>query len=258
MIRLATWNIHGGVGADGHFVPNRIVDVLRELHADVIALQEVESGRTGFDMLAWLAERCGMHSVAGPTLVRGGGDYGNALLSRFPVASRRLLDLSVPGREPRGAIVATLDTPPVPMRVIATHLGLAPAERRAQVRRLLAELTEIEAANGSALESAARETMVLMGDVNEWSLWGRPLRWLHRWFEDAPAPRSFPARLPLFALDRIWVKPRPMLVRVAAHRSRLARIASDHLPVVAVVDPGPAVPGRAAMPLSARAWPRQA
>jgi len=237
LIRLATWNIHGGVGADGHFVPNRIADVLREMHADIVALQEVESGRTGFDMLKWLSEHSGMHAIAGPTLVRGSGDYGNALLTRFPVISTRLLDLSVPGREPRGAIMATLDTSGGLMRVIATHLGLQPSERRAQVRSLLGELTRIEAANGSALEAAARETMVLMGDLNEWSLWGRPLRWLHHWFEDAPAPRSFPARWPVFALDRIWVKPRPMLVRVATHRSRIARIASDHLPVVAVIEP---------------------
>jgi endonuclease/exonuclease/phosphatase family metal-dependent hydrolase len=72
-----------------------------------------------------------------------------------------------------------------------------------------------------------------MGDVNEWFLIGRPLRWLHRHFKNVPAPATFPARLPLLALDRIWVKPRAMLLSIQRHDTALARLASDHLPVVA-------------------------
>jgi len=74
---------------------------------------------------------------------------------------------------------------------------------------------------------------ILLGDLNEWFLWGRPLRWLHRHFEQTPAPATFPAGFPVLALDRIWVRPRHLLRRLTVHASPLARQASDHLPVVA-------------------------
>jgi endonuclease/exonuclease/phosphatase family metal-dependent hydrolase len=78
--------------------------------------------------------------------------------------------------------------------------------------------------------------MLLMGDLNEWYLWGRPLRWLHSHFREMPeAPRTFPARRPMFALDRIWVAPAGSLRRLVRHASPLARIASDHLPLTAEV-----------------------
>jgi endonuclease/exonuclease/phosphatase family metal-dependent hydrolase len=226
-VTIASYNIHGGVGGDGHFVPNRIVDVLRELNADIIALQEVESRATGFDMLAFLAEATGLRAIAGPTLLSANGDYGNGLLTRFDVIDECRIDLSCSGREPRGAIDAELDVG-AGLRVIATHLGLHPRERRRQVQQLLA-----------AFEHDRSMPTAFLGDVNEWYLAGRPLRWLHRHFQHTPAPASFPARWPLFALDRIWVKPRALLRRVRSHRSAMARIASDHLPVLGdIVVPG--------------------
>ena len=105
---------------------------------------------------------------------------------------------------------------------MATHLGLRPAERRDQVQRLLAELGDEKPM-----------PTVLMGDLNEWFLWGRPLRWLRAHFEHTRAPATFPSSFPMLALDRIWVKPRHLLRRLSVHSSRLARRASDHLPVVA-------------------------
>jgi endonuclease/exonuclease/phosphatase family metal-dependent hydrolase len=78
--------------------------------------------------------------------------------------------------------------------------------------------------------------MVLLGDLNEWLLWGQPLRWLHAYFKETPAPATFPARFPLFALDRVWVRPRSALVHLAANASELARRASDHLPITAVLE----------------------
>ena len=92
-----------------------------------------------------------------------------------------------------------------------------------QVRRLL---DAIDATDVGA-------PTVLAGDVNEWFLWGRPLRWLHDHFSATPAPRTFPAGRPLFALDRIWVRPRSYLQDVRAHASELSSRASDHLPIVA-------------------------
>lgn len=226
-IAVASYNIHGGVGTDGHFVPKRIADVVTELRADLIALQEVESRTTGFDMLRFLAVHTGLHAIPGPTLVREDGDYGNGLLTRYQPLRIRHIDLSVKGHEPRGAIDAMLECNAVEhdtfaLRVIATHLGLMPGERRWQVRRLL-----------TALAEAPEQPTILLGDVNEWFLWGRPLRWLHAYFERTPHVSTFPSRWPFLALDRIWTSPRAHLVSVAGHRSALTRLASDHLPLLA-------------------------
>ncbi len=130
---------------------------------------------------------------------------------------------TVAGHEPRSALDVILDCDGAPLRVLATHLGLHPGERRTQVRRLL---NAIDAADVGA-------PTVLAGDVNEWFLWGRPLRWLHDHFSATPAPRTFPAGRPIFALDRVWVRPRSYLQDVRAHASELSRRASDHLPIVA-------------------------
>lgn len=227
-LKIASYNIHGGIGADGHFVPNRIVDVLREIDADIIALQEVESRNTGFDMLEFLGEHLELQTIPGPTLIAESGDYGNGVLTRLPILSTHCIDLSIAGREARGAIDiklnATRDDRTYPIRVVATHLGLHPHERRSQVRQLLV-----------LFESERQIPTVFMGDVNEWFLIGRPLRWLHRHFKRTRAPATFPARLPLFALDRIWAHPVSALSDIYAHRSALSRQASDHLPIVATL-----------------------
>jgi len=225
-LRLASYNIHGAVGRDGRRDLGRIIGVLEELDADLVALQEVDSRHGEFDMLAELAQRTGLTPVAGPTLVHHRGDYGNAILTRAPILAVRLIDLSVEGREPRGAIDADLRMAGGPLRVVATHLGLRPVERRYQVQRLLA-----------ALKDAERPVTVLMGDLNEWFLWGQPSRWLHAYFEATPTPATFPARFPIVALDRVWVRPNRLLRSIGAHASPLARAASDHLPVTAWICP---------------------
>ena len=223
-VTVASYNIHIGIGRDGQFAPHRTAAVLQELHADVIALQEVQLGSPGFNMFDYLRKGTGLHGVARSTLAHPiHGDYGNALLTRHRVQTVHTVDLSVPGHEPRSALDVLLDCDGAPLRVVATHLGLHPGERRTQVRRLL------DAIDANAVDAPT----VLAGDVNEWFLWGRPLRWLHDRFSATPAPRTFPAGWPLFALDRVWVRPRSHLLSVRAHASELSRLASDHLPIVA-------------------------
>jgi endonuclease/exonuclease/phosphatase family metal-dependent hydrolase len=101
------------------------------------------------------------------------------------------------------------------VRVIVTHLGLRPAERRFQVRQMLKLLHDIP----------PEQPVVVLGDINEWLPLGRPLRWMHGLLGHAPAERSFPSGLPLFALDRVWVRPRHTLLAFESHRSPASRVA---------------------------------
>jgi len=224
-LTLATYNVHGCVGRDARFDSERTLNVLRELDVDVIALQELRwNPGEALHLLAEFGQRLGYEALAGPTLMREDGHYGNAILTRLGVREVVRVDLSFPGREARGALDVRLDTGGAALRVIATHLGLHPNERRAQMRQLLARMGE-----------RAGEPLVLMGDLNEWLLWGRPLRWLRRHFGRTAAPSTFPGAWPLFALDRIWVEPPALLGEVRVHASPHARVASDHLPLRAVL-----------------------
>ncbi|NIR29703.1 MAG: endonuclease [Gammaproteobacteria bacterium] len=213
------------MGADGARSPERVAGVIRALDADVVALQEVES-RLGVDadahQLNYLAQATGFVAVAGPTVLRPDSHYGNALLTRLPVLAVRRLDLSVRGFEPRGALDVDLETGGEPLRIIATHLGLRHRERREQVTRLL-----------SVLEQHADRRLLLLGDINEWLPGSRTLGQLHARLGHTPAPRTYPARRPLFALDRIWATPMEMVADLTRYDTPLARVASDHLPVSA-------------------------
>ena len=223
---VASYNVHRCVGGDGLGDVSRIAGVVREMEAGVVGLQEVESGlRAG--QLEELSRHTGLAAVAGPTL---GGDrrgFGNALLTGLPIVAVRRVDLSVPKREPRGLLDVELDWSGRPLHVLTTHFGLSAAERRVQVMLTLGEL-----------HLARVGLTILLGDFNEWLPGGRPLRALQGRFGRDRSPRTFPARRPLFALDRIWVQPRAALGKVRAHRTNLARAASDHLPVVATITRG--------------------
>jgi endonuclease/exonuclease/phosphatase family metal-dependent hydrolase len=224
-LRVASYNIHRCIGTDGQYQPDRIRQVLRSLDAQVVALQEVESGAHHGELLEYLVEGSDWQVIEGATLHRHSGRYGNAVLTSLAVLNERLLDVSFKQREPRGAIDLELALPghQGDLRVIATHLGLRPGERRAQTRQLLDWMGPPQAG----------QTTLLMGDMNEWFLWGRPLHWLRAYFGATPAPPSFPSRWPWFALDRIWAYPRRQLIELEVMRTPLTRLASDHLPIIA-------------------------
>lgn len=207
---------------DGARDPERVGSVLRELDAGVIGLQEVDS-RRGHDQFVRLAEVSGHQPLCGATIGRGeAARYGNLLLTRLPILSERHHDLSVPGREPRGALEALLDVGGRPLRVVVTHLGLSWRERGLQARRLVAALPEDDLPT------------VLLGDLNTWVPREPALRFLQARFGPGPAPATFPSRYPVFALDRAWAPARTLRGHGVV-RDRLARLASDHLPVHASV-----------------------
>lgn len=220
-LRIATWNMHAGVGLDGRFAPDRIARVLGEIDADVVALQEVGS-RRAFDMLACLERAAGARGISMPTFSRHGCDFGNVVLSRLEVRSSACIDLACDRREPRNAVDLVVHAGGRSLRVVATHLGLRAAERGEQFARL-----------GVALQSGEAQAIVLLGDFNEWRA-NLPAA-LAPLFGRSRAPPTFPSPCPVAALDRIQVAPAGLLVALGTHRSRTARIASDHLPLVATL-----------------------
>ena len=223
-MRIATYNIHRSIGADGQDNPERTLSVIKRLDADVIALQEVGSGKaeTG-EMLQFLGDKSGMQVIEGITLKDHRGDYGNAVLTRLPVANIQRHDISVPGREPRGAIELLLQHHGgTDFQIVATHLGLLSGERRYQIKKII-----------PLFENRKASVKILLGDLNEWFPWSRPLRWLRHSFGHHHAPATFPVHRPRFALDRIWVKPQTIIDKVYANKSDMTLLASDHLPLVA-------------------------
>jgi len=217
-LRIASYNVHGCVGCDGGRDAGRVAEVIGELGCDTVGLQEVHHA----DLLA---ARTGLTLVEGRPHLWHDRHVGNALLTRRPVLDVRHHEYGWEGHEPRSAIDVDLDVDGDPVRVIVTHLGLKPAERRYQVQKLLHLIRE----------SPLEQRVLVLGDINEWLPLGRPLRWMHALLGRSPSERSFPSRWPLFALDRVWVRPRHALLAFAVHRSPLAALASDHLPVKAIV-----------------------
>lgn len=227
-LRVATYNVHACVGADGRHDPERVASVIDELQADVVALQEftypatvaIETRRpVGFATL-------GQYECAlGPTRQNTMQCFGNALLTRHPIVEVHRLDLSIERREPRGALAATLDVGGRPLHVLAAHLGLRVHERRFQVRQIL-----------EYVESVQRTLFVVLGDFNDWLPGRSVVHVLDERLGRPPRPASFPGKWPVVALDRIWVHPSARLRRVFAHATPASRVASDHLPVVADID----------------------
>jgi len=224
LLRIATWNIHDAVGTDGRRDLNRIADVIRALQVPVLGLQEASCSPDGTGDVAALAALTGFRWRAIPTRSHRDSHCGNALLTSLPILRQRRVDLSVRGREPRAALEVDLRADGRRVRVVVTHLGLGVGERRQQVTRLLADLRRDDA-----------DVTILLGDINEWFLWGRPLRWINRAFGRDQARATFPSRWPALALDRVWAHPPRTVTDVQAFRASVARTASDHLPLVATL-----------------------
>jgi len=225
-LRIVTWNVHMGVGRDGRRDLQRIARKINRFDADILALQEVENLAVDHpegNELEVLARATGLRAEAGPTMLRPDGEYGNAVLTRWPVRRVRRHDISVAGREPRGVLELEVEIAGSLLRVLATHLGLRRRERQHQLQQLC-----------GLVDADANLPLALLGDLNIWNRFSSVLRPLQQRFPSAPLPRTFPSGWPLFPLDRIFLRGVDA-PRVWTFDDRLIRAASDHLPLAAEV-----------------------
>jgi endonuclease/exonuclease/phosphatase family metal-dependent hydrolase len=222
-VRVMTWNIHGGLGPDGLHDLDRILALIRRADPDILALQEVDSRRTlgAEHPIAMLKRVLGHHGIAAAAIVTPDGDYGQVLLSRWPMSEAEVHDISVPGREPRRAITAVVNAPAGQLFVLATHLGLRFLERQRQCRQM------------STLAGRSDLTTVVMGDFNDWMWPGSVQSVLAASLPVRTPHRTFPARFPLLKLDRIYCRPASALL--SSQVDRAAGEISDHLPIIAEI-----------------------
>jgi len=230
VLTLLSWNIHGCVGSDRRFDLSRVAAVLRELDVDVAALQEVGEVRgrmPGIDQARALAARTGMRVAFMSNVTSGRRRYGNAILSRHPIAAEQHYDLTVGKREPRGCLRADIDFGAgAQLHVFNLHLGLGWRERRRQAWLLSADILH---------DAALAFPLVVVGDFNH--LHPGPVKALLRraLTDGALATGSleptFPARFPVFRLDRVLSGEGAVVRAVRVVENEVTRVASDHLPV---------------------------
>lgn len=231
--RIATYNIHKCKGMDMRVNPRRIAHVLREIDADIIALQEVvsvESSVPEKNQSRFIADELSFQYTMGENRKHRGGSYGNVVLSRFPIIENSNLDISIGGREPRGCLKADIRLSSDDfLHIYNLHLGTAFFERRKQVVRLL---------DDEILNRGHYAPRIMLGDFNEWTH-GLTSRLLKEHFrspdllEHLDRKRTYPGVFPFLHLDHIYYDNHLALEKAFVHRSRTALTASDHLPLVA-------------------------
>ncbi len=223
-IKLASYNIHKGVGTDRKRDPARILNVLNEVGADIVCLQEAD---LRFGTRASVLPRFLIEShtdyIPVPLDVQHDsmGWHGNAILARRGITVESHDIIHIPCLEPRGVVTATLGIGGAQVSVFGMHLDLSGLWRVRQARAI------------AALGEAARtqRPTVLMGDLNEWRAVSGCFREFGRHFALLDPGPSFPSRRPLGRLDRIMHCDRLAVTDSGVHRSALAATASDHLPV---------------------------
>lgn len=229
-ISVASYNVHKCVGTDGVFDPDRILEVVLELDADVVALQEADQrfgSRKGLLNLKALQEKGGYRSVLDEGSRRlSHGWHGNVILYREGAAVSGVTKMALPGFEPRGAVLVDFDFSGMPIRIIGAHLGLLASSRARQAEAIL-----------GAAHPVDDRAVILLGDTNEWRVGGRSaLRPFDPHLSDVDmAIASFPSRFPLWPLDRVLTNKHVTVYEMFAVETALSRVASDHLPVKAVI-----------------------
>ena len=227
-LKVATYNIRKCIGTDRRRDPERVLAVLREIDADVVALQEADR-RFGLRVSAiphhMFLENSDYVPVDFGGRAHGIGWHGNAILVRKGIEVRHAQPLIIPTLEPRGAVVAELRIKGSMLRILGVHLDLSGLWRRRQIRAILAHL------------DAAQHHMptVIMGDFNQWSDRGALSEFAFHHHRLVKTPPSFHSRKPVARLDRIIVSHDITVDAADAHNSALAKLASDHLPLWAQI-----------------------
>lgn len=232
-LRVVTYNVHRCRGIDGRVRPARVAAVLREVDADVVALQEVlsvASDAPEANQAEFLARETGMHWQLGENRRLRGGAYGNVVLSRFPMRRVDNYDLSVKGYERRGCLHIDVEVEGTVLHLFNVHLGTDYLERRHQGRQLIgAEILLNRELNGPRL---------MLGDFNEWAR-GLTTQLLSTHLKSVDIrrhlrrSRTYPGLMPVLHLDHIYHDEDLELRKLTLHRTRKALLASDHLPLVA-------------------------
>ena len=232
-LRVVTYNVHRCKGLDGRVRPDRVAKVLKEIDADIVALQEVvciPGGEPEGDQAHYLAREIGADFLFGENRKLWGGAYGNVVLSKLPMRTVKNHDLSVRGRERRGCLHIDVELQGRVLHVFNVHLGTAFMERRKQGRQL--------AGLDILLNNELKGPRLLLGDFNEWAP-GLTTKLLRAHMQSVDIKKhlrrrsTYPGVLPMFHLDHIYHDESMEVVGLTLHRTRTALVASDHLPLIA-------------------------
>ncbi len=242
-LKVLTYNIHRAIGVDRRFRPERIIEILSRHDPDVALLQEVDEGAprsNELDLGQEIADALGYPHVAiGHNVTLRKGRYGNATLSRFPIVRERNIDLTIDGRKRRGCQHTTLQlNGSGDIDVFNLHLGLSARERQRQMRLLL-DSPEFECAGGDG-------PCVVAGDFNDWRSLLKPIFVQRLGFRSASERAegtnrdilTYPSFSPTGPLDRIYYTPPLELEEIRRCRHKVAKVASDHLPLIAEFEVG--------------------
>jgi endonuclease/exonuclease/phosphatase family metal-dependent hydrolase len=250
-LTVASYNVRKAIGLDRKRNPQRVLDVLHEIDADIVALQEADK-RFGGRGAAVPHELIDEHGLYRPVhfgvkhrrvldRMPGGkhvdallkintrniGWHGNAILVKRHIGVLDCAALEIPMFEPRGAVMAELMIGNAPLRVVGMHLDLSGLWRRRQIRSIIEAIQR----------RPQKMPTILMGDTNEWREAAGCLKDFRGTYRIAPTGPSFHSRHPIAALDRIIVDKDFYIEEAGVHMSNAARRASDHLPIWAKVSP---------------------
>ena len=228
MLKVATYNIRKAVGLDRKRSPERIIEVLNRLDADVIALQEADrrfGARQCAIPLKLLESESDLEPVPFHIRPHSMGWHGNALLVRKGTRVHFAHPLDLPMLEPRGAVMAEVEVAGHTLRVIGMHLDLSGLWRRRQIRAILDRLETLP----------YHQPTVIMGDMNQWSDRGALSEFAFHHFRLIRTPPSYHASRPIAALDRIILSQEVHVTETGVLAEGAALKASDHLPIWATL-----------------------